>query len=121
MLVPADYGLIGPYRASALAQNQAHAIVFAGQASCVECHTDVAETRKSNAHAGVSCESCHGAQAAHAADPSVTAPRPDPRTTCAICHVPDAAKPTAFKTVKFSDHAGAESCGSCHQPHAPRP
>ena len=121
LLVPADYGLLGPYRASALAQNRAQPLVFAGQASCVECHTDVADVRKANAHARVSCESCHGALAAHAADPGVAAPRPDPRTTCAICHLPDAAKPAAFKTVDFSEHAGTDSCGSCHPPHAPRP
>ena len=30
LLVPADYGLLGPYRASALAQNQAKPIAFAG-------------------------------------------------------------------------------------------
>ena len=120
LLVPADYGLIGPYRASALTQNQATPIRFAGQVACVECHTDVAETRKANAHARIGCESCHGALAAHAGDPSVAASRPDPRTTCAICHVPDAAKPSAFKTVNASEHAGTESCVSCHPPHAPR-
>ena len=56
LLVPADYGLIGPYRASALAQNQAKPIVYAGQLVCIECHADVAEVRKTNAHARISCE-----------------------------------------------------------------
>ena len=121
LLVPSDYGLIGPYRASALAQNREQPIAYAGQVACIECHSDVADARTGNAHADISCESCHGALAAHAADPSVAAVRPDPRATCAICHVPDLAKPAAFKTVNFADHAGTESCGSCHQPHAPRP
>lgn len=121
LLVPADYGLIGPYRASALTQNQAHSIVYAGRLACRECHSDVADALTTNAHASVGCESCHGALAAHAGDPGVAAVRPDPRATCAGCHVPDAAKPAAFKTVNFAEHAGAESCGSCHQPHAPRP
>jgi hypothetical protein len=121
LLVPADYGLIGPYRASALAQNQAQSIVFAGQAACLECHADVGDARRANAHVSISCESCHGALAAHAADPGIAAVRPDPRTTCAVCHVPDAAKPGAFKTVDFAEHAGTDSCSSCHPPHAPRP
>lgn len=121
LLVPADYGLLGPYRASALAQNQAKPIAFAGQLACVDCHTDVAELRKGNAHERVSCESCHGALAAHAADPSVAVVRPDGRTTCAICHVPDRSKPNGFKTVNFAEHAGDEPCISCHVPHAPRP
>ena len=121
LLVPADYGLIGPYRASALAQNQAKPIVYAGQLVCIECHADVAEVRKTNAHARISCESCHGALANHAADPSVTAVRPDPQATCAVCHLPNTAKPNGFKTVTVADHAGDEPCISCHQPHAPRP
>lgn len=120
ILVPADYGLLGPYRASALAQNRAKPIAYAGQAACSDCHGDVAEVRKTNAHAAVSCESCHGPLAAHAADPGVAAVRPDVRSTCAVCHTPDAAKPRAFKTVVFAEHAGDESCATCHPPHAPR-
>ena len=119
-LVPADYGVFGAYRASALAQNQAKPIVYAGQVVCVDCHSDVAQVRKPNAHARISCESCHGALGAHAADPAVAVTRPDPRTTCAICHLPDTAKPAAFKTVTVAEHAGTESCVSCHSPHAPR-
>jgi uncharacterized CHY-type Zn-finger protein len=121
LLVPADYGLIGPYRAGALAQNQAKPIVYAGQVACVECHTDVAEIRKTNAHAQISCESCHGPLAAHATDPGVTARRPDPRATCAVCHLPDAAKPADFKTVTFAEHADDGACTTCHPAHAPRP
>ena len=121
LLVPADYGVLGPYRAGALAQAQARPIVFAGQAACADCHTDVAELRKTNAHAQVSCESCHGALGRHAQDPSNAAVKPDPRRTCAICHTPNPAKPPAMKTVDFADHAGEDACTSCHQPHAPRP
>lgn len=120
VLVPADYGQFGPYRASALVQNQLRPIAFAGQVSCVECHTDVAEARKTNAHARIGCESCHGPLARHAADPEVAGRRPDPRTTCAVCHVPSAAKPPWFKTVNFAEHADAGPCTACHPAHAPR-
>lgn len=121
LLVPADYGQIGPYRAGALAQNRARPIVHAGQAACVECHADVADIRKANAHERIGCESCHGPLAAHAIDPSVAAPRPDPRATCAVCHLPDAAKPRAFKTVTFAEHADPGACTTCHPAHAPAP
>ena len=120
LLVPADYGLLGPYRASALAQNRDKPIAFAGQQACVDCHSDVATLRKGNAHERISCESCHGALAAHAADPAVAVVRPNGRTTCAVCHVPDRSKPAAFKTINFAEHAGDEPCISCHVPHAPR-
>jgi len=120
LLVPADYGLLGAYRAGAIDQVQARPITYAGQLACMECHTDVADTRKGNAHALVSCESCHGAHGTHASDPAVAARRPDPRATCAVCHVPNAAKPPGFKTVVFADHAADGSCTACHPAHAPR-
>ena len=119
-LVPEDYGLLGPYRAEAIAQNMSRPIAYAGEVACVSCHSDVAETRKPNAHAQISCESCHGPLATHAGDPSAPAFRPDPRAACAVCHVPNAAKPGGFKTVNFAEHAGDESCTSCHAAHAPR-
>jgi hypothetical protein len=120
LLVPSDYGRFGPYRAAALAANRERPIVFAGQTACVDCHSDVAEIRKTNAHARIGCESCHGPLAAHAADPTHPATRPDPRATCAVCHVPDVAKPRGFKTVNFVEHAEPGPCTTCHQAHAPR-
>lgn len=119
-LVPSDYGRFGPYRANALLEIRAHPIAYAGQTACVECHSDVAEARKSNAHARISCETCHGPLASHAADPSVAASKPDPRAVCAVCHLPDSAKPAGFKTVVFNDHADPGACTSCHPAHAPR-
>jgi Cytochrome c7 and related cytochrome c len=120
ILVPADYGQLGHYRAGALTQIKARAIAYAGQRSCMECHTDVAETRKTNAHARIACESCHGPLAAHAADPSVAARKPDPRAVCEACHRPDPARSRAVKTVVFADHADAGPCTACHAPHAPK-
>lgn len=120
LLVPGDYGRLGAYRASALVQNQLRPIAYAGQVACVECHTDVAELRRSNAHARIGCESCHGPLARHAADPAVAVERPDPRATCAVCHVPSPAKPPWFKTVVFTEHADPGPCTTCHQAHAPR-
>jgi hypothetical protein len=121
LLVPSDYGRLGPYRASAIAQNQARPSAYAGQLACVECHLDVDEIRKPNAHARISCESCHGPLATHAVDPSVAAVRPDSRETCAVCHLPNAGKPRQFKTVTFADHADPGPCTTCHPAHAPRP
>jgi len=120
LLVPADYGKFGRYRAGALTQIASRSIVYAGQLTCVECHTDVADARKANAHAQISCETCHGPHAAHAADPSVAAKKPDPRAVCAVCHQPDTARSRAIKTVVFADHADPGPCTTCHSPHAPK-
>lgn len=119
-LVPRDYGRLGAYRAGALADIRAHPIVYAGQAACVDCHTDVADARKANAHAHVSCETCHGPLARHAADPENPARTPDPRAVCAVCHTPNPAKPSGFATVDFAEHADNGPCTACHPPHAPR-
>ena len=120
LLVPADYGRLGRYRAGAIDQIEARPIAYAGQLACVECHTDVAETRKTNAHARISCESCHGPNARHADDPSVAATKPDPRRICATCHTPDPARDRVIKTVNFTEHADPGPCTTCHMPHAPK-
>jgi hypothetical protein len=120
LLVPADYGRFGPYRAAALDQNRAKPIAYAGQVACVDCHSDVAETRKGNAHERIGCESCHGPNAKHASDPENPATKPDPRATCAVCHTPNPSKPAGFKTVVFDEHAGTANCTECHAAHAPR-
>ena len=121
LLVPADDGQFGPYRAAALGLNEARPIAYAGQVACVDCHSDVADTRKGNAHETIGCESCHGPNAKHAANPENAATKPDPRATCAVCHTPNAAKPAWFKTVDFNDHAGPDvACTECHKAHAPR-
>jgi hypothetical protein len=120
LLVPAGYGVLGPYRVGAIALNEARPIAYAGQKACVECHTDIDDTRTGNAHARIGCESCHGPHAEHANDPAVAARRPDPRATCAVCHTPNAAKPAGFKSVAFDDHAGTATCTECHPAHAPR-
>jgi cytochrome c554/c'-like protein len=120
LLVPSDYGRFGAYRAGALQANEARPIVYAGQLACLDCHADVADVRKTNAHARIGCESCHGPLAAHAADPAHAPLRLDPRATCAVCHVPNAAKPPGFKTVTFAEHAEPGSCTTCHPAHAPK-
>lgn len=119
-LVPPDYGRFGPYRAGAVDQIRSRPIAYAGQAACVECHTDVADARKANAHARISCETCHGPLARHAEDPANAARKPDPRAVCATCHTPNPAKPSGFKTVNFTEHADPGPCTSCHPAHAPR-
>jgi hypothetical protein len=120
LLVPADYGDLGPFRAGAVAENRSRPIVYAGQVACVNCHVDVAELRQPNAHARIGCEACHLPLAAHAADPASAPARLDGRKTCAGCHLPDAARPPTFKTVTFDDHAGEETCTTCHPAHAPK-
>jgi len=120
VLVPADFGQFGHYRTGALAANRARPISFAGQATCVECHSDVGETKSANQHRGVRCEACHGPQARHAATGEDKPPRPDPAALCVRCHAAAPARPASFPQVDLKEHAGGELCTSCHTAHAPR-
>ena len=121
IFVPAGFGELGHFRTGALADNQSRPLVFAGREACEECHDEVVALRKGGAHAGVGCEACHGALAAHAGDPAtVQARRPDPKATCLICHLPNAAKPTSFPQVDPSENGDGQACTSCHRPHNPK-
>jgi hypothetical protein len=120
-LVPDDFGVYGHYRASAIDANRDRPLVFAGQHACAACHADVTEIRQAGAHAGVSCETCHGPLARHAAGEDDARPAPpDGRTGCERCHDARAGKPVGFPQVHVAEHAPEGACTACHQPHAPR-
>ena len=121
LFVPADFGRYGHYRAGALDDARARPVSFAGQTACVECHSDIADTRKGSRHARVSCESCHGPLASHAAGDEPLKPvHPDGRITCVGCHAQSRSKPAGFPQVDVADHAGDNKCIECHNPHAPK-
>lgn len=124
IFIPKGFGELGHFRTGALAENRARPVTFAGRKACVECHTDVAEKQKGTSHEAVSCENCHGPQAAHAnaADPFTAKPKlPDSDKLCGSCHEKNVGKPKKFKQVDSKEHAGGAACKSCHAPHAPAP
>ncbi|MBL8141404.1 MAG: hypothetical protein JNM38_09870 [Acidobacteria bacterium] len=118
--LPADFGVHGFYRAGALDDNRARVPVYAGRAACIDCHSDVVESRKGSRHEPIGCESCHGPLAAHASGADETKPqRPDTRATCIRCHAARVGKPAGFPQVDVADHAPEGACTTCHQPHHP--
>lgn len=119
VLVSDDFGVYGHYRAGALDDNRALPLVHAGRAACVECHVGVPEEAAGGAHAGVHCEACHGPQGRHAEDPSIEPGRPQVPALCVRCHAHNAARPSGFPQVDVEDHAGGESCVTCHAAHNP--
>ena len=121
VLVPADFGRYGFFRAGALDDVRARPTAFAGEATCVDCHGTVAEERQPSKHAPVRCEACHGPLNKHAAgelDP--LPPKLDSRKLCATCHTKLAGRPNWFPQVVIADHAGDAECTACHQPHHPK-
>jgi Cytochrome c554 and c-prime len=118
--VPDDFGVYGHFRTGALADNRDQPLRYAGQATCVECHTEQAALRQTGRHAMIACESCHGPQGSHASgDTDVKPPRPDPRGTCLPCHVAGNGKAATFPQVVVRDHAPEGACTDCHKSHAP--
>jgi len=119
--IPKDFGVYGHYRAGALDDARARPIAYAGQAACVECHSDVGDLRKTSSHAHVSCETCHGPLAKHASGDDPAKPvRPDGRTTCTRCHLESRSKPATFPQIVLQEHADEGPCIACHTPHAPK-
>ena len=120
LLIPAGFGRYGHYRAGALDDARARPNAYAGRAACLDCHADAAEAARGGGHAAVRCEACHGPLAAHAADPAGhAAHKPDARPLCVRCHQVSVARPVAFPQKDAAEHAGDESCVTCHVAHHP--
>jgi hypothetical protein len=120
VLVPADFGKNGHYRAGAIDDNAARPVVYGGRAVCADCHGAVVTARAGGEHERIGCETCHGPAAAHAEDPTSGSPElPDPRVLCAGCHAVRAGRPAEFPQVDVAEHAGDASCKDCHDPHHP--
>jgi predicted CXXCH cytochrome family protein len=120
LLVPADFGVYGHFRAGALDDNRNRPLAFAGRQACADCHEDIVKARQASKHAGIGCETCHGPLAKHAADPAALEPeRPDKRNLCLGCHHENVARPARFPQVNPNDHGDAGPCTSCHQAHHP--
>jgi hypothetical protein len=121
-VIPPGFGKYGHFRPGVLDEVRARPVVFAGREACAMCHEGEAKILHSGKHANVGCESCHWAQAQHAADPEKVKPAlPDTRALCAVCHEANSAKPKSFPQVVSKDHSGGEPCKTCHQPHRPNP
>jgi len=119
--VPASFGKLGHYRATAIDDVRRRPIAHAGQAACAECHSDVVDLRAQARHRGIACESCHGPLAKHADGTDEKKPvRPVATPLCIHCHAANTGKSKRYPTVDVTDHAGGASCLTCHTPHNPK-
>lgn len=120
VMVPKDFGEYGHFRAGAMDDVAARPLHYAGHAACLDCHDDVGAVKSKGKHAGVNCEACHGALAAHVADPQAVVPEKlDVKTLCVVCHLKNSAKPRSFPQIDPKEHADDTPCDQCHNPHSP--
>ena len=122
IFVPADFGELGHFRTGTLQDIRNLPIHYAARASCgqADCHEEEVASLASDTHASVGCESCHGALAAHAADPKLAkAATLEGDELCSRCHASLAARPKDFAQVDIEVHREGEACSECHDSHAP--
>ncbi|MDX8410352.1 MAG: cytochrome c3 family protein [Mariprofundaceae bacterium] len=113
-----SFGEYGHYRANAVPEIAAQRVIFQGQQSCKQCHAERHAEWAAGSHHGVSCENCHGP----ARDHPVSGKLPIPADTvrlCASCHEAMPARPAMQPQIIIAEHAGAQACIECHNPHSP--
>lgn len=120
-VIPQTYGMYGHYRAAALGDIRAREPHHTGRQECADCHEDEAGLLAQSMHAPISCETCHTAGAAHAADPAeVSMPIPETdhmRQFCGLCHHARVGRPDWMPTVDITTHMAPDPCTDCHSPH----
>jgi hypothetical protein len=103
---------------AALAPRYADAVV------CQRCHEAQYAPWQGERHATVTCESCHGPLAEHAATAPLEAPAGSlglakpAEDLCVVCHEQSPAKPTAFAQVDLLEHYAGGPCLGCHDSHS---
>ena len=124
IFVPSAYGEYGFHPEENARSWAALTPRYADTAICQGCHEPQYAAWQGERHASVTCESCHGPLAKHAA----TAPREAPAGSlalekpaeglCAVCHEQSPAKPTAFAQVDLAAHYSGGACLACHDSHS---
>lgn len=97
--------------------------VYANTATCATCHTAQYSPWTAAKHSTVSCETCHGPLADHAADPaavkpdSLVAASSASSNLCVRCHEQTVGRPASFAQQDLSTHYRPWACDRCHDPH----
>ncbi len=146
LLVPAswNFDMANWYRLDSLKDIASQPMAYGGiedigarqrNAACNDCHKDLLIEFRKKKHLQLSCESCHGALADHAAGKQKTAAAMVDKTTghCLNCHENLINKPAGFPTFRLTEkyvkhiefNAGklpaGTTCLKCHNPHDPTP
>lgn len=140
-VVPADFGKLGHFRASAIADAAAREPRHLGSAECAECHAEIAGPWSKGKHTVPQCENCHGPGMLHVkvvsedsvdkyTDPikkNKNALRPTTGIReCQWCHLKTFERPGTLKSIKsVREHITANGgeftpeskCTDCHNPH----
>lgn len=128
-LIPATYGeyQTGSYRAAALTELASRPSRWQTDATCLECHQNVAHEREESLHKAVSCFHCHGVGNQHVEQARLAAKTPGTKIepaqpwdgnfltkidlfltkdkrTCLSCHQGAVGMPANFKKIDEQQH-----------------
>lgn len=118
-LTPKSFYVFGHYRADSVREIAAGVPKFKGPDHCLACHDEPHAVWSAGVHTTVKCEVCHGANGRHPDSAQMLIPT-DTVRLCTLCHEAMPARPAAQPQIDVAEHAGAEQCIVCHDPHAPR-
>ena len=121
LFIPHSFGKYGYYRGDNVAEWVRLPVRFSpGPSQCATCHGAKEQLRRSGAHSGLACETCHGPAAVHTQrTPDVKPQVPQASELCTLCHQPVVGRPDWFPQVDPQLHAGGQECTLCHNPHRP--
>jgi len=94
---------------------------FTSSGTCQQCHETEHARLVSRSHAGIGCQSCHGALLAHAeagdkATSEQVAVRVPTDEVCVRCHSTAVGRPAGFPQISPGGHYVTQ-CLECHDPH----
>lgn len=94
---------------------------FTSSSTCRECHAPEQARLVTASHAGIGCQSCHGALAEHAeagdkAASDQVAVRVPTNEVCIRCHYAATGRPAGLREIIPTEHYINE-CLQCHDPH----
>lgn len=139
--VPKDFGKLGHFRASAIAEAAAREPRHLGSQECSDCHDDIYAAWTNGKHSKPQCENCHGPALMHVKTVSEdsTDAYPDRikqnhlairRGTgiqeCKWCHLKTFERPSTLKSISsvkghiektHGTYTSASKCTDCHDPH----
>ncbi len=130
----------GHYRGDSVAEIASEKPKYKGIGYCASCHLQQTTEWATGIHYRpdigkvVKCEVCHGPGGArdshglfeisatgsdHPNGLKLTIPQ-DTRKLCTLCHERLIGRPPEQRQIVVADHAGAQQCVVCHNPHSPR-
>jgi len=121
IFTPESFYRFGHYRANSVVEIASLEPVHMTPAYCEKCHDDRYAEWSDSSHKSVSCENCHGPGKGHPKGGVKKLPiQKDTIRHCSLCHEATPGRPATQPQIVLAEHAPAEQCAACHNPHSPK-